>query len=530
MTLYVNLLLGLPFIGALVSESMRRLSFLRDYAWTARAISAGLVLVAAWGLRPLDGAVSPFDWLGASPQTLPIVLSAYLPGAVLIIGWASIHFYHTFILREQKSTLEQSLFFAVIFVGMVLAAFASNSVTLLIGLTITDLAFTLNALLRGSNPRVVMIDFCFNSASVVILLLISAMRTASNADFYFPYTKLSPALTGLAMLAILLRTGMLPLRNLRDITINARRTAGRTATLILIGHLVNLGVPQIPVWMLTLLLASSAVLLGFGLFTRQRSSMRSSLQAGAFFMACATAATQQPTLAAMSGATWLLGIVLVNHPSMTHNLWAHRFTRMIRALGVLCLIGMPLTIGFPGTFGLLNTLAGPSLAPITRALLLAIWTMGQTLLIACALRVAANLSKPNPEQSYLQTWMLLPDFLAFSVVCVPVLAFGMAPWLLGQRNLPDMLLRTHNLSWLIWVLALITGIIVWRLERGWQQVLTDIIQFADTRIAALNGRLPWRHNWRLHTLLPFFWNRVALLWLGVVSILTWFVIRSAHAW
>ena len=530
MTFYVSLLLGLPFLGAFVSESMRRLSFLRDYAWAARAVAAGLVLVAAWGVRPLDGAMSPLDWLGASPQAVPIVLSSYLPGAALIIGWASIHFYHTFILREQKSTLEQSLFFAVIFVGMVLAAFASNSVTLLIGLTITDLAFTLNALLRGSNARVVMIDFCFNSAGIVLLLLISAMRSATNADFYFPYSRLTPMLTNVVMLAVILRAGMLPLRNLRDITVNARRTAGRTATLILIGHLANLGVPQIPNEMLVLLLASSAVILGFGLFTRQRSSMRSSLQAGAFFMACAAAATPQPTLAAMAGVTWLLGIVLVNHPSMTHNVWAHRFTRLIRLLGVLCLIGLPMTIGFPGTFGLLNAIAAQGHSPATRALLLALWTMGQTLLIACALRVAASISKPNPEQSYLQTWMLLPDFLAFVVICIPALAFGMAPWLLGQRSLADMLWQAHDLSWLTWMIALITGLLVWRLERGWQQVLAEIIAHADGWIAAINTRLPWRHNWRLHTLLPFFWNRVALLWLGVVTMLTWFVIRSAHAW
>ena len=530
MSFYVSLLFGLPFVGALASESMRRLSFLKDYAWTARAVMAGLVLVAAWGLRPLDEAMSPLDWLGASPQDIPIVLSSYFPGAVLIIGWASIHFYHTFILREQKSTLEQSLFFAVIFVGMVLAAFASNSITLLIGLTITDLAFTLNALLRGSNARVVMIDFCFNSAAIVILLLISAMRTASNADFYFPYSRLTPAFTGLVMLAVILRAGMLPLRNLRDITVNARRTAGRTATLILIGHLGNLGVPQIPNWMLMLLLASSAVILGFGLFTKQRSGMRSSLQAGGFFMACAAAATPQPTLAAMAGATWLLGIVLVNHPSMTHNIWAHRFTRLIRLLGVLCLIGVPLTIGFPGTFGLLNAIVAQVHAPATRALLLATWTIAQTLLIACALRVAANLSKPNPEQGYLQTWMLLPDFLAFGVVCVPALAFGAAPWLLGQRTLGDMLWLAHDVSWLVWGIALVTGLLVWRLERGWQQIVADIIAYTDKRLNALNQRVPWRHNWRLHTLLPFFWNRVALLWLGVVTMLTWFVIRSAHAW
>lgn len=535
MSSFVSLLILLPVIGAIVSDLMRRSFIFREHAWAARAIAAGLVLVAAWALRPLEDSFALTDWLGGTVQDIPLVLMTYVPGIVLLIAWASIHFYHTFILREQKTSLEQSLFFALIFVGMIVAALASNFVTLLVGVIIVDLAFSLNAMLRGSNTRVVMLDFSFNCAATVVLLLASVLRaaggnTGANSSFYFPYAPIGPALSGLVMLALVLRSGVLPFRNLRDTAINARRTAGRATTLILATHLSNLGITQISDWAMLLLIVSAVILLGFGLFVPQRSSSRGSLQAGSFFMALTAVVTRQPALIALSGVTWLLGIVLVNHPDLTSNPWAHRFTRLVRSLGVLCLIGVPLTVGFPSTIGVLDTFAmRPDHIPM-RNLLLLMWGAGQTLLTASALRVAAQTNKPDPKPASLQTWILLPDLVAFAVVCVPALLLGMAPRLVGLNSLGQLIGGAFASSWLTWGIGLLMGVLLWRKEQLWQRAMGRLLALADRGLAQMNTLSPFRNNWRLQSVLPFFWNRVALLWLGVVTMLTVFVIRFARAW
>lgn len=498
--------MALPLIGVLISLILARIPSLNNVTWLPPLIAAILTLAAAWLLRGQVVETTIGSWSPVSMTGAPLLIATYLPASGVIIAWASILAYDTLApasgttrsrVHNQRSDQpsQRSVTAALLFATLVVTAFANNFITLLIALGLTDL-LTLWQSSRQGNPRSALNTFLLSGVSLALLIIPIAVHVANGNSLYFPLARMPDLAVPLAALAIALRLGYFPFRSLPIFVQDLRLSGSAIAGLLLLVRLPSLGIGPLPGWLFVLAVVGAIVTLLIGSMAEQRQDEIAAIQTGALYITSSTAALNDPGLTAASAIAWLLGCILVNHAVLMPPSNTQRVVRAMQILGVLCLIGLPLTVGFIGRSGLIASWTGRGLGSWLIALG---FVLASALLIHCLLRFilpafsgAAGMTDADDSG-----YVLAPttkqavglDILRLIVVAAPVMIFGVAPGLIGAGSLGEALARNGLAGWLAWLLSIVLGVALWWFEWRWSP---GAAQLREHAIAVLG--LQWLYD------------------------------------
>jgi hypothetical protein len=254
-----------------------------------------------------------------------------------------------------------------------------------------------------------------------------------------------------------------------------------------------LGITQMPGWFFGLALAGAVVTLCIGLLRDEPSVTRPALNTAGAYMAAASAAVANPGVTAAGTIAWLLGCGLLSLPDadepMRTSLMAQRIRLTARAIGGLCLIGLPLTVGFVGQSGIAARWGAQGLGGVV---LILGFVVTLALLTLTLLRMILDDEVASASSQAQLAW-LQPGILRIGsgwlVAALTVVMFGLAPNLLDAGDLGAVFARNGIVGWLVWLVALGAGFGLWRYQRQWLFIATAA---RDRGAAVLN--LDWFYS------------------------------------
>ncbi len=451
-------LAGAPVLGSALQSAAERISpNHRALRALALPIGAGLAFAAGWLLMTEADWQIVVGWLPVSLTGSPLALAGFPPAHGLLIAWIAAYAAHLLSDPPAGQQLHTSSY-ALFTIALLLVAFASNLITLLVGLGLVDL-FTLYYLLRrgragdmgGALP-----GLALKSLAVLALALVGAVHAASGGSLHLPIAQLSPSAAPVLALAAALRLGVAPFRLPASAPTGFIPITDALSAFFMLMHLPRLGITALPSWFYVLAIISALLHL---LLRDPRTPHRSVAIAGAHLAALSVALAAPGTVAAAASA-WLLGITLVDPstPGPAAPRWAGLVTRL---LGAACLVGLPLSVGFVGQAGLLTLWIRQNAA----GWLLAIgWIAGLAVLLDALIDLVAAPSGPSATPPW-HGWM------SRAMLFIPVALFSLLPTLLGAGTWGELLARRTLADWLSWLLAVALGVPLWwirtRRPAGW---------------------------------------------------------------
>ncbi len=495
--------MGLPLLSVLAAWMLSQWPRARTFAWLPLPLSAALTWLAAWAAHSLPFEMTFGDWGPVSVIGAPLILASTPSATTILVAVAVVQLASSLHPREADLRPDHTTA-ALLFGALVLAALSNTLMTLIIGIGLVDILSVVAGIQRGRDHRRVIADAMFRGASSALLVIALALYLATGNSLYIPLAVLPERLMPLLTLSLALRFGLAPLRAVAGQFHDAHWTseAGAIAGLVVLAKLPLLSAPELPIWFYGLALLT-AILTGLiGALTRRRSLLRSAISSIALSMALCSAALQQPGITAVAALAWLAGNHLVALSPRDDSAIGRRTALFGRLIGLLCLIGLPVTAGFIGRAGVAAAWAdqGPG-----GALLIIGFALAQALLTLAALRMtfaptsvtAYRMALPSAGQLNLGVAV---SIFVIAVLSAHVVAFGIAPTLAGAPDLADALGRHGIIGWLVWALPILGAVGLWWFEARWAGLFTSIRQRIYDVIS-----LGW-----LHTILDGATNRLGL--------------------
>ncbi len=459
-------------------------------------VGAGGALIAAWMLLgQADWETVVGNWSPVSFTGLPLAMAGFAPSAGIIIAWATLYFLHS--LQPPNATHPEShpATPALLVASLALVAFANNLVALLVGLGLTDLLTAHWALRRQDNERNALIGLMLSGLSVALLTLVAAVHISAGDSPHLPLVRLDASAATPLALAIALRLNFAPFRASSDAWGDLRTAAGAVGGLLALTRLPTLGITRLPEWFYGLALASALLTLLIALLRAEdrADALAPAVATAGAYLAGASAVLASPGATAAATIAWLVGAAPIGQPQFADApLWAKRVRRAVRAVGALCLIGTPLTVGFVGQAGAVATWTERSIGGWPFALA---WSVVFALMTYALLRLVVSSADEEAQTVRFTAHPLRPsvwvarEAIGGLTALVSILTFGIAPALLTAGSLADALARNSAAGWVGWSIAVVAGALLWRLEPRWRPAIRSI---SDRTIGALE--LGWCYS------------------------------------
>ncbi|BCX02795.1 MAG: hypothetical protein KatS3mg053_0733 [Candidatus Roseilinea sp.] len=534
-------LMASPLLGILLAtifaQAARMPASLRSLAWLPAAVGAGVALIAAWLLRGLpDWEAIVGDWSPVSFTGLPLAIAGFAPSAGILIAWATLYFLDSLRLLVVSPSERHLTASAFIIASLALVAFANNLVTLLIGLGLTDLLTAYLALQRREGERDALIRLVLNGFSIALLTLVVAMHAAGGNSLHFPLVRLDSSTAPALALAIALRLNLAPFRTSPSVWGDLRTTAGAVGGLLVLVRLPALGITRLPEWFYMLALVSALLTLMIAVLRAEEhvdALGPFAVTAGAY-LASTGAVLAIPGVTSAAAIAWLVGAALIGWPKTGDApLPIERARLALRVVGALCLVGLPLTVGFVGQAGILATWAergGDGWAFVLGwGVVLAVMTHILLKITLGAIGVRAQQTAQTADGARIGfAWAR--EAAGGLATLAPILVFGIAPSLLTAEAFADVLGRNGLVGWAGWAIAICAGAALWRLEPRWQPALHHIRDHAISTLdlgwfySLLGGAVARLRSpfGRVFTLLE---SDGALLWAIIVVLLIVLIAR-----
>jgi hypothetical protein len=469
-----------------------------QYIWAIGVGTCLISLALAWAL-PFNTNIELLigEWSPISVTHIPLTISVTYEGAILFITLLTVLTY-----RALINSNPIDIFDTIYTASLCAAALSNTFLTLIVMIGIADLVLILSQLrqistqttgatLQKFSPAII------NCISLAIIFIAIIGYVVSANSLYFPLAEIDDRTCNIILFAALLRFLPLPF-NVSSHTVQYSSFGG----FIILMHLTKLITFNLNTQLVALFIGLACVLLLMsGLYT-QRNQSFASMKIGALSLFAITLIYKQPLIVAFSGSAWLLSTELLASRITAANSLARRKLRLglliARAVGGLCLIGFPFTIGFISFAGLPNALMSRPYS---------YWLIGfcffaQSLLVFNILRLMSfrsfrqshNSEIANPHSIALQRVSIS---LALTIMVLPILIWGISPSMSASMNVFTIIAQQELIGWSLWILSIGVGIVFWMIEIKLRQT------FSAQNISW--GNLVFRNQ---------FANFVGLNWLG----------------
>ncbi len=442
---------------------------------------AGAALIAAWMLLgQADWETVVGNWSPVSFTGLPLAMAGFAPSAGIIIAWTTLYFLHSLQPPNAAHSESHRAAPALLVASLALVAFANNLVTLLVGLGLTDLLTAYWALRRQDNERNALIGLMLSGLSVALLTLVAAVHISAGNSPHLPLVRLDASAATTLALAIALRLNFAPFRTSSDVWGDLRTTAGAVGGLLVLTRLPTLGIARLPEWFYGLALASALLTLLIALLRAEdrANALAPAVATASAYLAGASAILATPGATAAATIAWLVGAALLGQPQFTDApLSARRARYALRIAGALCLVGLPLTVGFVGQAGAVATWTEHSAGGWPFALAWSVVLAAMTYVLLKLVLSSAD-EQAQPVRSIAHplrpSMWIAREAIGGLTALAPILIFGIAPALLTAGSLADALARNSAAGWASWSIAIIAGALLWRLEPRWRPAVRSI--------------------------------------------------------
>ncbi|HEY3288790.1 MAG TPA: hypothetical protein VGK87_01550 [Anaerolineae bacterium] len=515
-----------PLIGAALAITAGRYRAMRPLAEPLYLLFIVTALICGFMLQPVRLELLFGNWSPVSFTGTPLILATNVNGIAILIAFIAVMAIAPLTSSVTRQDHHRLIFGGLVFVALGLAALAHDMVTLVIGISLVDLLVAVYGLLQNQPAGRVLRDAFFHAISIVLLVIAMALHDASGNSVYIPLVQLSDRVMPFFASALALRFFLVPIRAVADMEHDQDwlNKASAGAGLILLALLPQLAAPEMHAWFFAFALATAITALILGGLTHSRSRLRASIDTAALALAIISAVTWNGGIITAATVTWLLGSTLLSLEPSASSTRFKRLQRMPHLAGLLCLFGLPLTVGFIGRSGIVAVWAGRGLGG---AALIVGFALALSLLVLCLLRVYQYAKTPDDvavakASEYRYAMVILPVIL--------VLAYGIVPGLVAAPSLGDRLSQQGFIGWFIWVFSAAAGTGLWLIEPYWSVRLAasserisrffglkwwqDIIAGAIDRLSR-----PWRH------VSTFLESDGVLLWAVIVLLLVVLVSR-----
>jgi hypothetical protein len=465
-------LIALPLIGTALALIAPRFPRVVEYESIVHIGATALMLILAWVLRSVQVETIFGNWFPVSFTGAPLILSTNSAGMAMLIALATVMMVDP-ISRSKMALPARAATEALLFGALSLTVLANNMVTVLIGLGAVDALVILNGALRGYPTGRLFRDALFLVASLFFLVIAFSLYDASGNSLYFPLAHIPARLMPFILISLALRFSLFPLRAADDNRLGSHWTskASSLAGLALMARLPTLGAPELRAWFFGLALLTALAILVIGTLTAHRDTLRTSVDTSALLLALTSAVTWRSNAITVAAIAWLTGTTLLGQATASFPNPLRKTVYWARLLGALCLIGLPLTAGFIGRAGVINTWAGRDL---NGAILVGMLSLAQILMTLCALRLWRWPEPPGEGvATSIEGYSLS---IALAILCLHIILFGLAPGLAGAPSLGDQVSHNGLVGWLLWVLASLAGAAGWWFQPQWVDRLADVRQ------------------------------------------------------
>ena len=441
----------------------------------ALPVGAGLAFAAGWLLMSeANWQIVVGGWSPVSLTSSPLALTGFPSANGLLIAWVAAYSAHLLSDSPAGQRLPPSGY-ALFTAALLLVAFASNLITLLVGLGLVDLLTFYYLLRRGraEDMRAALLSLALRSLAVLALAMISAIHAANGGSLHLPIAQLWSSTAPVLALAAALRLGFAPFCLPASAPGGLIPIAGALSAFFMLMHLPRFGITALPSWFYALAIVSALL----HLLLRDPLTPHRSVAAASAYLAALSVALAAPSTVAAAASAWLLGITLVDPstPGPTAPRWAGLATRF---LGAACLVGLPLSVGFIGQAGLLTLWIRQNAA----GWLLAVgWLAGLAILVDALIALVAASSVPSAALPW-RWWM------SRVVLFIPAVLFGVFPALLGAGTWAELLARHELVDWLFWLPAVALGVLLWQIRARWTSRWSTLRTYAAPALS-----LGWLH-------------------------------------
>jgi hypothetical protein len=520
-------LMTVPLIGSVLALLAGQFQITRRSQHYLNIAAITIALLCAWLVRPAQMETIFGNWSPVSFTGMPLILSLNPEGITVLIGVALAMLSSLVIVRHTGREAIQAVTGALLFGALCVTALAFNLVTLAVGIGLVDLLVAVSGLLISRQPARVLRDALFHFASLALLFIAIALYDAAGNSLYLPLAHLTSNLMPFIAGALVLRFSLLPLRAISDMQNEGSwfDKASPIAGLILVARLSQYGAPELRAWFFGLVLITALFALLLGTLTGSRSRLQASVEIGALAFALLASATWQTAPVIVAAVAWLLGATLVGQNAGTFPLRFRRIVLLLRLVGLLCLVGLPLTMGFIGRAGISATWSGRGLGGLVLIVGLAV---AQALLTLCTLRLTLWSDAPSSQEPASPSNYLAVVVLA--VLSLHIIVFGVFSRLAGAPSLGDQLAANRLSGWLIWLLPTLVGTAGWWFETRWLHLLTGM----SARLSQVIGLNWWQSTVSgalnriaqpLGSVFVFLESDGALLWAVIVILIVVLVSR-----
>ena len=463
-------LIGLPFTGAALALLAQRIKPIRTLPTALYATAIALTLVIGLILRPAQAEMILGDWSPVSFTGTPLIIAVNPDGVALLIAVASVM--GLSMSRENWPASRSNLLIAgLIFAALSLTAMAHDLVTLLVGLSLLDLLSGIYALRQSHHPRPVLRDALFNAASIAALAIAFTLYAASGNSLYMPLAHLPARLMPFISIALLLRFSLPPLRSVTDRRIGSDWTgkASLAAGMLVLARLPQLEAPQLHAWFFAFALLTAICALAIGALSSSRMTLLASVETGTLALALTAAVTWQSGIIIAAAIAWLLGTTLIAENPMSYPARLRRFALIPRLGAALCLLGLPLTVGFIGRAGVISIWGERGLGG---AVLIVGIAAAQLLLMLALLRLVLWHDLPTSDEEISASDWIRSAWLAVPLLFIVV--FGIAPAMLNAGGLLTQLSNNGLAGWVFWLIPTLLGGLAWHYEASWVKRVSQV--------------------------------------------------------
>ncbi len=540
-------LMALPLAGTALALIAEQVKPVRGLAEPLYLVPVAAALLLGLALRPAQIELIFGDWSPVSFTGTPLILAANPGGISILIAIVAVMLLSPFTARSAvgvggsaNENRARPLIAGALFIALCITVLAYDMVTLLIGISLVDMAVALNGLVQSRHAGRVLRDAFFHAASIGLLVIAIALYNVTGNSLYLPLAQIPERLMPFFSTALALRLCLTPLRAASDL-VTARSAVGNdndwvdkaspAASLLLLSRLPQLGAPELHAWFFAFALLTAISALALGALTARspsgtvnRSRLQTSLSVGGLAIAVLSAVTWNSGIITASAIAWILGVSLVEFNTSSFGPQLRRVILIPRLVGLLCIVGLPLTVGFIGRSGTITTWAERGLGG---AALIVGFALAQVLLTVCALRLLRWSDTPATHQRPI-TEVIRAIMLLAPVVLIVL--YGLSPNLAGAPSFSSQLSHNGLLGWFLWLITTIVGVAVWFTEGVWSK----LIETSRERISSVIGLGWWqdimtgaidRLSKPLHGVITFLDSDGALLWAIIVILIVVLVSR-----
>ena len=469
-------LIALPLIGSALALVVPRVPRLLEYEPLVHLGATALMLILAWVLRPAQVETIFGNWFPVSFTGAPLILSTNRQGMVLLIALATVMMVDP-IARSKMDLPVRAVSEALLFGALSITVLANNLVTMLVGLGLVDMLVILSGVMRSRHPARLFREALFLVGSLSFLIIAFSLYDASGNSLYFPLASIPVRVMPFITVSLALRFSLVPLRAASDEQWGDHWTnkASLLAGMALLSHLPALGAPELRAWIFGLALVTALAVLTVGALSTSRTTLRTSVDAGALMLSLTAAVVWQPGVILLAAVAWLMGTTLLDQAAADYPANLRQPVIGARLLGVLCLVGLPLTAGFIGRAGVISAWAERGLGG---AILVVGLSLAQLLLTLCALRLWRWADTPGdtPGDAVPPSTTQYLMGVALAVLSLHVLLFGLVPTLAGAPSFVDQLGANGLLGWLAWLVSTLLGALAWWFLPRWFNLLSNVRQ------------------------------------------------------